>query len=116
MPVIGTESTVSRFKREDLADQYRKLFAPERTIISIVGDINTDYVIENAKAAFKDFKKILEKPAPALSDQSPPPSVAAPGEQQEKEQTNIGIGFIGPRVTDEGYYGMNVLTEVLSSQ
>ena len=116
MPVIGTESTVSHFKREDLTDQYRRLFATERTIISIVGDINTDYVIENAKAAFKDFKQISEKTAPALSDQSPPPSVAATGEKQEKEQTNIGIGFIGPRVTDEDYYAMNVLTEVLSSQ
>ncbi|MBI5560625.1 MAG: insulinase family protein, partial [Deltaproteobacteria bacterium] len=116
MPINGTEKTVKDFKSADLKNLYERLFAPERMVLSIVGDVNADYTIEKAAAAFKDFKARKKEGLPELTEEKPPAAVIKTGKKKEKEQANIAIGFIGPRILDRDFYALTVLDEVLSSQ
>jgi len=114
MPVKGTLETVAGFKREDIKGHYENVFAPERMVLSVVGDVNTDYVIERVREAFKGFER-KGGAVPELKDEAPPSEVKRTGDTKLKAQTNIGLGFIGPRLTDRDSYAMDVLNEVLSS-
>jgi len=115
MPSSGTVETVSAIKRKDLVSHYEKFFVPGRMVLTIVGDVNAEYAVDKVKEAFKDFKK----EAPPLP---PPPveehqdSIRKTGAVKDKEQTHIGIGFLGTKIGDTDSYALKVMTEVLSGQ
>ncbi len=114
MPVNGTEKTISAFTVEDLRRHYQRIFVPERMVLSIVGDINTGSVIEQVRKAFGEFdRKAMELPVPTAEEG--PSEVIRTGAREDKAQTHIGIGFLGPRITDKDLYAMRVLTRVLSA-
>jgi zinc protease len=115
MPVMGSAETVSSFTADDLRAHYDKIFLPKRMVLTVVGDINTEHVIERVKEVFEGFERTAP-PLPKLNIEDPPQEIIRTGEKKDKEQTNIGIGFLGPRITDRDVYAMDVLTEILSAQ
>ncbi|MCK4846162.1 MAG: insulinase family protein, partial [Deltaproteobacteria bacterium] len=115
MPVMGSAETVTSFTSDDLKEHYAKIFSPKRMVLTIVGDINTDHVIERVEEVLASFER-KEVKLPKLSAEDPPEEIIRTGEMKEKEQTNIGIGFLGPKITDKDTYGLDILTEILSAQ
>lgn len=115
MPSIGTEETVKYFNRDDLQRHYEDFFVPERTVMTIVGDVNTDQAIERVNALFKNFTRPAGKlPVPAQDE--PLAGVRTTGDVKQKAQTNTGIGFRGATIKDEDRYALKVMNEVLSGQ
>ncbi|MBI1911679.1 MAG: insulinase family protein [Deltaproteobacteria bacterium] len=115
MPVIGTEETISALTRQDLIDHHEKFFAPQRMVLTVVGDINTPYAIEKVKAAFKDFTKTgAELTQPPVEEHQT--DIRITGDIKEKEQTHIGVGFLGTTIGSEDSYPLRVMNEVLSGQ
>ncbi len=115
MPVMGTEDSVSAFSRDDLVEYYRRIFTPQRMVLSVVGDVSTEYVVERVKEVFRDFKGSgTTLPSPPIDEG--PTGIEHTGEVKDKAQTNIGIGFIGPTLKDRDRYALSVLTEILSGQ
>ncbi len=115
MPIKGTVETVSGFTREDLAAHHERIFAPERMILSVVGDVNTEEVIESVKESFRDFERSGGE-RPVVQEVGPVEGIVVTGDRKQKEQTNIGIGFIGTTIDDKDKYPLSVLMEVLGSQ
>jgi len=115
MPAIGTRETVANFKRNDMAAHHEAFFAPDRMILTIVGDVKTDYAIEKVKAVFKDFKNTGKALARPLLD-SPPSGIVKTGEVKDKEQTHMAIAFPGTTIGNEDSYALRVLSEILSGQ
>ncbi|MBI5599804.1 MAG: insulinase family protein [Deltaproteobacteria bacterium] len=117
MPAHGTKESVEGLKKEDLRAFYDRVFVPPNMVLSVVGDVKSGYVIEKVKEAFKEFKRAGgPPPLPAPAPDMPSQGIISTGETKQKEQTNIGMGFLGPRITDEDVYPMAVLSEVLSAQ
>lgn len=115
MPSSGTAETVAAMKRADLVSHYEKFFVPERMVLTVVGDVNKDYAIEKVKAVFKDFKKAVPPPpAPPVEERQT--KIRETGAVKEKEQTHIGIGFLGTSIGSPDSYPLKVMTEVLSGQ
>ncbi|MBI5888562.1 MAG: insulinase family protein [Deltaproteobacteria bacterium] len=115
MPTIGSTETVSSFKREDAIKHYEAFFAPERMVITIVGDVKTPFVIEKARSLFKGFKRsggLLIKP---LIEERPN-GISFTGATKQKAQINIGIGFQGTYIGSADSYPLDVMTEVLAGQ
>lgn len=115
MPVSGTADTVEGLKREDILRHYEAFFTPERMVIAIVGDVNTDQTINLIKGRFKDFAG-HRQPLPLPKPQAPVQGVLRTGETREKAQVNVGIGFKGTTIGSTDSYALKVATEVLSGQ
>ncbi len=115
MPVIGTPDTVKSFARPELVKHYERVFVPERMILVIAGDINRDYAIQRVKDLFKDFRRKAE-PITIPPVESHQAEIRRTGAVKEKEQTNIGIGFLGATIGSADSYPLHVMTEILSGQ
>lgn len=115
MPVTGTEKTVSGFKRKDLVEHYTRLIVPQNMIISIVGDVNKDDVVNKIEELFGNFKR-KAKPFPDPPIEGRQGHIKKIGEKKEKQQTHIALGFLGTTITSEARYPLSVLAEILSSQ
>jgi len=83
-------------------------------VISVVGDVEPDEVLERISDLFGD----LAASAPAASEPGPAVKPASPVRISEteagKEQAHIMYGFLGTDYLSDDYYGMEVLTAVLS--
>jgi zinc protease len=115
MPVSGTMKTVNAIKRRDLVKHYRSFFVPERMVLTIVGDVNTAYVISSVKKAFKDFnRKSRRLPTPKIEARAT--EIRTAGAVNDKAQTHIAIGFLAATIGSPESYPLQVLSEVLSGQ
>jgi zinc protease len=115
MPALGTPETVKSFTRDDLVRRYQNVFVPERMVLTIVGDVKRDYAIARVKELFKDFKgNAAPLPGPPIEVKQA--EIRTTGAVKTKEQTNIGMGFLGTSIGSEDSYPLRVMTEVLSGQ
>ena len=60
---IGEESVIKSLKHEDFKKFYDANYRPENTVLVVVGDINPQKIIEDAKKYFSDFKASDNVPA-----------------------------------------------------
>lgn len=115
MKGIGTIENVEAFTGDDLRQWYSRTFVPERMVLTIVGDVDAEYARARAEELLGGFTREapgLTPPAPA----SRPEAITKVGETKDKEQTHVGIGFLGATLKDEDRFALNVLSEVLSGQ
>jgi len=115
MPVIGTKETVSALTRDDLIRHHQTFFVPERMVLTVVGDVDTDKVYEKVKALFGEFKTAAA-PLPAPPVEAHKTSIEKTGAIKEREQTHVGIAFLGTTIGDDDSFALRVMTEVLSGQ
>ncbi len=132
MDVLGKEELIKNYKREDLLKFYENLIYPEGMVISIVGDVDANEVIEKTKELFRPapanstirnfgdkFKQGFDRKAKPLP---PPPyekrqNVVKKKEVfKEKQQAHIAIGFLGATITSQDKYTLEVLSGIMSSQ
>lgn len=114
-PAVGHEATVKNLTRDDMAAFYHRFYAPNNTLLAIVGDIDKAAVLAQVEAAFGAW--------PASSALALPP-VAKPVRQHQaierfvtvpKEQVNIFIGHDGIERRNPDYYTLLVLDTILGS-
>lgn len=92
---IGEEDRLAGFTREDVAGYYRTRYVPSRTIVAIVGGVDTDEALDLARRQFGDWED-----APAALD----PPVAEPWRHERRVRTLRGdvtqadlvLGWRGP--------------------
>jgi zinc protease len=114
-PPIGYEETVKRLSRDDLIELYRRYYAPDNTLLAVVGDIDKSAVKQKVEEFFGAWRR-----AEAFT----PPDVPAPQRQAEaiekyifapKEQVNIFIGHVGVERKNPDYYALSVMDIILGS-
>lgn len=115
MAINGVKESIEKITKDDLKKHYEKIFVPENMIITVVGDIDKEYVKRKIKELFVSFNR----KATAFKDPIFTPNEKAinyTGDKKDKEQLNIGIGFVGPTFKDKDRIALNALKEVLSNQ
>ena len=115
MPTYGTVESVSGFKRKDVVDFSRKVLVPDDMVLSIVGDIDTGFAIRKAEELFKEFTSEPTR-SPNPPEEKPQKTIRRTGEEKNKAQTNIAIGFLGTTVSKKDLYPLSILTQTLSGQ
>jgi zinc protease len=89
---IGREADLARLTRDDLWGYYRSRYVPERTIVSIVGDLNPEETLARGRAAYGDWA-----PARGAEDRSPeePPrrDVRARTLRGDVAQSELAVGW-----------------------
>lgn len=115
MDVLGTEDTVNRLTRSDLIDFYHKFAVPQNMVLAIVGDVDTDMVVDRVKELFGGFEG---KPfsSPEIGTQAPPETARTSSVIKRREQVHVVLGFLGTTFSEEDRYPLEVVNAVLSGQ
>jgi len=114
-PSVGYEETVGRLTRADVADFYRRHYAPNNALMSIVGDIDKAAVKRLVGDLFGAWPRALELhlppvPVPPRQAEAIATFITAP-----KEQVNIFIGHLGIARRNPDYYALLVMDTILGS-
>ncbi len=111
---LGSVDTVSAANSQSLREFYVKYARPENMVITVVGNVNSDEVLETIKKDFGGMKK-GSAPSPVIKAESPPQEIRERIEtKQDKAQTHILLGFQGPTIDDEDHYAIEVLNTIMS--
>ncbi len=115
MTVLGDEKTISAITRADLVAHHERFFDPSRMVLAIVGDVDTPHVLAKVKELLGNYKT-KSSPLPPPPEEQHQSAIRKTGDIREKEQTHIGIGFLGTTITAPDRYPLMVMSEVLSGQ
>ncbi len=115
MNLLGTKETVSAFTQESLTEYYRRHLSPKRLIVSVVGDVDPEKVIDDLSLRFgklTDSGEELETtPQEPTQDEPRKASKAL-----DKMQSHLLIGFHGLDFKDPDRHAMQVFNTILSGQ
>ncbi len=113
-PVLGTEESVTDMKVEELRDFHGETFAPESTILVVVGDVTSREVAALCEERFSDWHHPqcrapldpgLERREEAILDEF----------FMDKEQITLFLGHLGIRRANPDYYALQVMDTILGS-
>ncbi|MEM7007905.1 MAG: pitrilysin family protein [Thermodesulfobacteriota bacterium] len=111
---LGTSETVSSFDSETLRKFYKKYARPENLVITVVGNVDEQEVLETIKKDFGSMEK-ANSPSPLIKADTPPNVVREKIDTKEdKQQTHILLGFQGPTLMDDDHYAIEVLNTIMS--
>ncbi len=112
-PPLGTEESVDGLNTTACRDFHRKVFVPNNTVLVVVGDFETQTVVDEVKALTKDWKRQelpkLSLPAPKSPQQAMQKIVPLPN----TVQLNVYLGHLGIRRNDPDYYKLLVMDNIL---
>ncbi|MBZ0264267.1 insulinase family protein [bacterium] len=108
-PGEGTMESVQAFTRDDLVEQYNKLFLPNNTVLAIAGDIDVDQMHKKVESAFGAWKKGTV-PTPVKDSERGPGGQILIVDKPDAVQSEIRLGYIlGPYNLGEDVYAFRVM-------
>jgi zinc protease len=115
LDAVGTEASVEKLMREDLAAFHRQLAVPNNCVLAIYGDVEPRVIRSGVEKAFGSWNTSSEIP-PRLQ---PAPQVALQEikrvtETRDKKQAVLVIGYAGTTLHDQDRYALELLQETCS--
>ena len=108
-------NTLNNITLEDVRDFYQTYVRPENIILGLVGDLETNEMLERVQDAFGDWQ--VDTPSPALE----PPAASQAYEQgvfaidrPQQTQSNILLGHLGGQLDSPDYPTLSVLNGLLN--
>jgi zinc protease len=114
-PDYGTRAIVEKLTREDLKQFHAAAFTPDRAVVVVVGDFDSDALAKKVEKLTADWKKpegtALTLPAPPKPDKPVVKIVTDPS----AAQVHVYIGHLGITRKDPDYYTLLVMDNVLGT-
>jgi zinc protease len=119
--VIGDAQDVKNLSREKMMDFYNKFYKPNNATMVIVGDVDTDKVIDIINEKFKDvkydknldaLKKSLDGKAKYVSKSKLPKRIKING---QSTTPLFSLSFPAPKVGEKDSYALDFLSNILST-
>ncbi len=116
MNILGTPENVLRFSRDDLITTYNNYVVPDRAIIAVVGDFDTEQLRQELSTLLSKWENQAEGflPSPPAPEVMSSPKVV--NIHRQKEQEHMVLGFMGPSVSSRDRYAVEVLNAILAGQ
>lgn len=113
-PVIGYESTISSFKRDDIINYVDKWYTPQNMVLVAVGDFDSGRVLNLIRSFTKDFppRHGAERETRTLTPQA---SIRSMVLKADVQQVSMDISFHIPTVTDPDIPALDILDTILGS-
>jgi len=112
-PVIGYEDAFVTITREQLMQYYKKQYAPQNMVVTLVGDLKPFEALEEVIKLVTDFKRVSQKPfvipeeplqvGPRWAEREFPPALL----------TRMTVGFPSVSLEDPDLYPLDVLAIIL---
>lgn len=110
--IEGTEETLDNITREDLVAFHEKYYAPNNSIMAVVGDINKDELMTLLNRYFKDWRprgiKTEIPPVPEFNRKRRVIRI-----NRNITQANIILGHPGIKRDSPDYYAVSVMNYIL---
>ncbi|OGW59446.1 MAG: hypothetical protein A2V83_05715 [Nitrospirae bacterium RBG_16_64_22] len=110
-PVEGTEESLGKIGREDLAAFYKRYYKPNNVVMAVVGDITEEETIEIVNARFGRWPFRNVEP-PAIRS-VPKTSRTVKVVSKDLKQATIRLGHPGIRRSSPDYYAAYVMNHIL---
>lgn len=110
-PVEGTEASVKKLQQKNLQEFFQRYYRPNRTIMSVVGDISETEISAALNQALRSWSKGEASKAP-----TPPAQLGAPQTlrvNKDLTQANIILGHAGLPRGHPDYYAVQVMNYIL---
>ena len=115
MTTLGETATVAAITADDLVAYYRRALDPRQLVITVVGDVDTDGVIDRLSTALKGLSASSSPfdmpPAPAVAN-----CVQAAERTIDRKQSHVVLAYQSVTVHDPDRYPLAVLENILSGQ
>jgi len=115
-PILGNEESINALTRDRIGEYYRRFYVPSRTVVSVVGNVDHERVVDLVAAAYERAGALHGPAEPA------PPRIGGPGVPQRSgvrviarptEQANLVLGTTAYPRTDERRFALGVLNAAL---
>ncbi len=117
LPMMGDADRIAKVTSADLSAFYERLAVPANLSISVVGDVDTDEVVDRFQEGLAGFGGGRSFVVPNVP---PEPPIETPREvmlsKQDKEQAHIALGFQGVSFTDPARYALELIASAMSGQ
>jgi len=114
-PPLGYEQSVKTITASDVRDFYRRYYAPDNTMLAIVGDIDKSEIKSRVLPTFGEWERISPVEAPQVPRARRQTSPVEKFVSVPKEQVNIVIGHVGIERRNPDYYALLVMDTILGS-
>ena len=111
--VQGTEESVEHLQRDALVDFHATFYRPDSLILAIVGDVETQAIIEKIDAAMGDWAVDGEKPPFTIPTVEYCEKQVVIKPMMDKSQANIEIGHKGITRKNPDFYTINLMNAIL---
>ncbi|MGB7606582.1 MAG: pitrilysin family protein [Lutisporaceae bacterium] len=109
MSILGTEGSLNRLDRERITDYYNRNYLPENIVISVVGNIKHDIIINKVEKYFGSLTG-LENVSPNI--EIPVFSPTRITRKKDTEQVHLCLGFEGMETYNELFYPMLIMNNI----
>lgn len=107
--IIGTPETLARIDRDVMVDYYRREYTTDSIVVAITGNFDEERVLEYLEGKLACLGRTKKEP-----DRTVKPYVPAfRCRVKDIEQSHIYIGTEGCSMSDEDYYALSVLSNIL---
>jgi len=109
-PVLGTEESVNKITNKKLKEYWRERYTSDNTIISVVGDIDEEKVLEELERKFSPLKRKMKE-----RNYNEQFKVNYGIEEMKKDikQVHLCLNVKGIKKTDEKRYILAILSNIL---
>ncbi|MFV1964870.1 MAG: M16 family metallopeptidase [Pirellulaceae bacterium] len=113
-PTIGYLPVVQSVHRQDVIDFYKSRYVPQNMVFVVVGDVDTDHVLDQVLAAFRGFQRTTERGVvlPLEPQQTSPRSTRL---EMEGETTDMSFGWPTVPLQHPDLYPLDVMSFLLAN-
>jgi zinc protease len=115
LPNTGTPESLQTLTPADLHQFHRKYFAPNNSILAIVGNVTAKEAFDGAERAFGAWQR-REVPAITVPDPPPPTRRLVIVNKPDAVQTEIRVGHIGIPRKHEDFMAMDLAVKILGGE
>jgi len=109
--VIGTKNIISTIHRDEILEYYNTWYSPSNMVTVIVGDVDTNDVLDKVKANFNNEAKKVAKSV--YAKEQPLISQKKHIEYLQSQSGYMLIGFRGVNINNSDSYALDVLATIL---
>lgn len=107
--ILGSPENIIRFDADQIKAYFRRLYQPDRIVISVAGSLAHDDIITRVSPAFESIK-----PGNEIAERITPRSRSrVEAHYKNLEQVHICLGAPGLSITDPRRYGFSLLNTIL---
>ncbi|MCP4569440.1 MAG: insulinase family protein [FCB group bacterium] len=113
-PVLGYKNIIASIPKHQIVDYWKRYYAPNNMIALVIGDFETDEMIEKYRSVFGIVPPVSMPSAPDVS-YFPPQERTVFKKAGQTKTTYIQIGIDAPHYTDPDYFAFDLLADYLNS-
>ncbi|MFV2080678.1 MAG: M16 family metallopeptidase [bacterium] len=113
---LGTEENIRSLDRDELVKLYERTVQPAGMIITLAGDINVAQAYDLVEKYFSDLAGLKYDPGPLPQEMGRSGVNSVSESREDKEQTHIILGYLGPTLYSADRDPLRVLNAVLAGQ